>query len=189
MARTKAGTRLIIASSGLVLVLLIAGGIALARRTNTADVPTTNTPPSMTVEADTQHTTKTAESSDNSNVASADPETLGSVDVQPLGVTVFYTKDAVEGFGFEVKQTSSTQYAEFSAASLTGTKCTNDTGLFATIIKDPSSTDQSSLAQTIKVGDILYGLSLAGKGCTVDDDLLDTYQAAFAAGFPSLKAL
>jgi len=187
MARTQAKKRLIIASIALAVVLLIAGGIALAKRNETAQTPTS---PAISAKPDVAETSNPEDSStDAAEVVMADPETLSSVDVEPLSVTVYYTK-GVPAFGFEVKRTAdSTQYAEFSSDELIGTKCTNDTGLFATIIKDPSTTDEAILSQTVKVGETPYGLSLAGMGCTADAELLAQYQAAFKEGFTSLKAL
>jgi len=187
MARTQGRARLIITGIVLVLVVLAVCGIVLAKRGETPAEPALM--PTETKQADATGATKPAPSSDEDEVVLADPETLSTVDIEPLGVTVSYTK-GIQGFSYEVKRTTkSTQYVEFSAEELTGTKCTNDQGLFATIIKDPSTTDEATLAQTTKVADVSYGLSLAGKGCTVDAALLEQYQTAFSEGFSSLKAL
>lgn len=119
-----------------------------------------------------------------------DPSTLSTIAVDALGVTVAYTK-GTPSFEYSVEKTDdNTQYAEFTAADLVGTKCTDDQGLFASIIKNPTSTeDQTTIAQTVKIGSDTYGLSLASPGCTANTDLLSQYQSGFKDGFSSLKAL
>jgi hypothetical protein len=116
-------------------------------------------------------------------------EDFSSIAVEPLGVEVFYTK-GLAGFEFEVKRTAnSTQYAEFMSTELVGTKCTDDRGLFASIIKDPSSTEEATITLQTTVGDSDYGLSLASDACTADKKLLSSYQTAFKEGFSLLKAI
>lgn len=137
---------------------------------------------------------QTGTNSDTTQVQSqtpvADPATLSSVDVAPLGITVSYTK-GTPGFEYTVDKTAdNTQYVEFTSTDLVGTKCTDDEGLIASIIENPTSTEnQTTISQTIKVGSNTYGLSLASPGCTANTDLLTQYQAGFKDGFSSLKAL
>jgi len=152
----------------------------------TAQQQGTTTKDASTTETDATETPVTQ----TATTPKADPATLSSIDITPLGVSVFYTK-GIPGFEYTAKRTADqTQYVELTSPDLIGTKCTDDTGLIVSIIKNPSSTeDQATLSQTVKVGNDSYGLSLAGKGCTGDAELLDKYQAAFTNGFPSLKAL
>ncbi|NCS83196.1 hypothetical protein GW746_02145 [Candidatus Saccharibacteria bacterium] len=72
---------------------------------------------------------------------------------------------------------------------LVGTKCTDDKGVFATIIEDPSGSESQTLVATTEVGNKTYGLSLASETCTPDEELLSTYQTAFKDGFSSLRPL
>ncbi len=194
MARTQGRTRLIITSSVLGLTLLVVGGIILFQQNhNAAKTSDTSTPApsSNTTKPDISTADNTsAGTTPKTNSASVDPSTLASIDVAPLGVTVFYTK-GIHGFNFEVKRTANqTQYAEFSSPELIGKICTDDSGSFASIIKNPTSTeDQTTITLTTKIGNDSYGLSLAGKNCTADQQLLAQYQTAFTNGFPSLKAL
>jgi len=142
----------------------------------------TNTPNNETITENDRENDEVA--------ATVDPATLSSLDVEPLGVTIFYTK-GTPGFDFQVKRAGDgTQYAEFSATSLVGTKCTDDTGLFASIIKNPGlSGGQTTISQSVKVGDDTFGLSLSGKGCTGDVSLLEQYQSGFTNGFSNLQSL
>jgi hypothetical protein len=193
MARTQNKTRLIVSIVVVVVALITVGGIGFLKNSSKpAPTPTADTSKQAAITNDASNTksdtTDPAKTTTPSTVA--DPDTLASVDVEPLGVTVFYAK-GTPGFEFAIKKTASqTQYVEFTSSDLVGTKCTDDNGLFASIIKNPSSNeDQSTITQTVKVGNDSYGLSLAGKGCTSDADLLAQYQAAFTSGFSSLKAL
>jgi cytoskeletal protein RodZ len=195
MARTQGKKRLIAAIVVLGIVLLIVGVIVVAKNVSqkpaTKTTDTSKTSADITKDASTTETDTTDPSTTNTTASpSVDPATLTSIDVQPLGIAVSYTK-GVGAFNFEVKKTADqTQYVEFSSTDLAGTKCTDDNGLFASIIKNPSSSEvQATITQTVKVGNDTYGLSLAGKGCTSNPDLLDQYQTAFTNGFPSLKAL
>ena len=191
--------RFIITSSLLGLTLLVVGVIIVFQRSSTPDktnVITTTSPDSASpgsaaikpnTPAIASSGTVTSAKSDTTPV---DLSTLKSVDVAPLGVAVSYTK-GISGFDFKVKKTDSkTQYAEFSAPELIGTICTDDNGTFASIIKNPTSTeDQTTITTTTKLGDDSYGLSLSGKNCTANQQLLTQYQTAFINGFASLKAL
>jgi len=188
MARAQGNTKLIITSIALGLTILVVAIVLTVQRQQTDTTESASTP-----EADSSVVTKdTAESTDEikPETPAVDPATLASIAVEPLGVTISYTK-GIQAFGYEVKRTAdSTIYAEFSADDLIGTKCTDDTGLFASIIKNPTSTeDQTILANTVKLGGDTYGLSLAGEGCTSDGKLLREYQSAFSNGFSSLRSL
>ena len=177
----------------LVTVLLVLGIFLIAKNANQKSVTkiadTSKNTPSVTKNTSTTETDAT-DTTTPAPVSNVDPSTLATIDVAPLGITVSYTK-GLGAFGFEVKKTADqTQYVDFSTDGLVGTKCTNDVGLFALIIKNPSPSEvQGTITQTTKVGKDTYGLSLAGKGCTNNPVLLDQFQTAFTNGFPSLKAL
>ncbi len=116
-----------------------------------------------------------------------DPARVSTVDIQPMNLTVSYIK-GVPGFEFNVLRTQGdTQYVQFSAPELVGTKCSDDQGAFASIVKNPTSSDASTLETTTIVGDVTYGLSLAAETCTNRPDLLKTYQNSFTEAFPLLR--
>jgi hypothetical protein len=146
--------------------------------------------PGSTNISDQEKVSPSEPSEPSSVISGVDPSTLTSVDVEPMGVTVYYSK-GTPGFDFAVKRAvDSTQYAEFSSEDLIGTKCTDDSGLFASIIKNPTaSEDQTTISQTVVVGEVTYGLSLAGKNCASDVGLLEKYQSGFINGFFRLAVL
>lgn len=183
-------TRIIL--SCVIALVVIAGCVALllSRKGEEAALPDTTSKTSES--AATKNTTSKNETDALAEAVSAkaDPSTLNSVAIDPLGVTVFYAKNT-PGFEYEIKKTADgTQYVEFTAQELIGTKCTDDEGLFASIVQNPmSSEDQTTVSETVKVGNDTYGLSLAGAGCTSDGALLGQYQDGFKNGFSSLQAL
>jgi hypothetical protein len=120
--------------------------------------------------------------------ATVDPSTLASIDIEPLEITVFYTK-GTGGFEFEVLRASDgTRYVEFSNSELIGTKCSDDNGVFVTIIESPASPDDTSIiSDTVEVDGTTYGLSLATDTCTADPGLLKVYQSGFMNGFSRLE--
>lgn len=178
-----------------VLALVLVAACAALLLSKRHDAVTTGTSPgiSKTVATAGTSATKSEETNKDSTDASvvvADPATLTSVAIEPLGVNVFYSK-GTPGFEYEIKKTAEgTQYVEFTAQELIGTKCTDDEGLFASIVQNPTSTeDQTTVSQTITAGGEMYGLSLAGPGCTSDASLLEQYQTGFKNGFSSLQVL
>jgi hypothetical protein len=175
---------------GIALVVVI-GGFLFAKSASTP----TKVPTTVTSDQSATNTTTETDATDPNTAATTktpavDPSTLSSIDIQPLGITVSYTK-GTPGFAFDIQKTADqTQYVEFTSTDLVGTKCTNDQGVFATIIKNPtSSEDQTTLTATTKVGNDTYGLSLASADCTSNTDLLSTYQTGFKNGFASLKVI
>ena len=192
MAKGQGKTGLIITIIVLGLTLLIVGGFVIwqnGQKTDTMDVS------SQSTSTDTQ---PGADSTDETNPeatvppvtdtsASVDPATLSSIVIEPLAITASYTK-GIPGFEFAVKRSADgTQYVEFSAPELVGTKCTNDTGVFASIIKGVNSTeDSSTVSQKKTINDVIYGLSLTGPDCTSNAELLKDYQSAFTNGFSQL---
>jgi len=116
-----------------------------------------------------------------------DSASFSSIVISPLNIEVFYSK-GIQGFQYMVLKTGSgTQYVEFSSESLIGTRCTDDRGAFASIIKNPSSSENQTTTVSTKIGNDIYGLSLASDTCTNNAELLDEYQASFKAGFGSLR--
>lgn len=193
MARIRSKTGLFVTIVVLAIVLVIVSAMVLTKKPEEATIThTAETSKNASTTKDTTTETDAANESTSPTqapVTTVDPETLTSVDIEPLGITVFYSK-GTPGFEFEVLKTADqTQYVEFTSSDLVGTKCTDDKGAFASIIKNPSTSETQTTAQTVKVGDDTYGLSLASAGCTGNVDLLNHYQDGFKAGFSNLKAL
>lgn len=116
-----------------------------------------------------------------------DPSTVGTVDIQPLSLTVSYVK-GIGGFEYAVKRLSGgTQYVEFTSPELIGTKCTDDTGTFASIIHNPDTNDATTITATQTVDGTQYGLSLSDDTCTGNVELLKQYQTSFRDAFSLLK--
>jgi len=193
MAKGQGKKGLIVTIVVLGLTLLAVGGFLIWQNANRTD---TTTP---AVSTDTSSTTSSKDSTDSTTATNSttttsapavDPSTLASIDIDPLKITVFYSK-GVGGFDFNVlRTTKGTQYVTFSNSDLVGTKCTNDEGDFASIIKNPTSTeDNATISQKVKVGSDTYGLSLAASNCTSNPDLLTKYQTAFTNGFSQLKEI
>lgn len=189
MAKTQGKKKLIVIVAVLVGVLLIAGAV-YAKGVSQKSEPTTVAPSQTeTDDAPVDDSMAAEQQSSSQGVPTVDPETLSSIAIEPLGVMVYYTK-GIGGFEYSINRTAdATQYADFTATELASTKCTDDKGLFVSIIKNPSTESQTSIAQTVKVGSDTYGLSLAGEGCTDNTELLTQYQNGFKNGFSSLTAL
>ncbi|MEO6109862.1 MAG: hypothetical protein ABIP50_02535 [Candidatus Saccharimonadales bacterium] len=195
MAKGQNRTGLIVTIVVLGLTLAIVSTIVILNGLNKPKVEETT---SKTDSSKTEPTTTTTDSDKGATTTpattkpapSVDPSTLSSIDVDPLKITVFYTKGA-GALEYSVKRTADrTQYVEFSAPGLVGTKCTDDAGVFASIIENPASTeDNTSIVQKTTAGDKTYGLTLAGTNCANDQELLATYQTAFKNGFSSLKVM
>lgn len=141
--------------------------------------------------ASSDSTDATASADDPDTPVSSPPsdDAFGSITIDALEITVYYTK-GIGAFEYVISRTSSgTQYVQFTSSSLVGTKCTDDTGEFAVIIENPSEAERQTLQATTTVGTTEYGLSLTGGTCTADEQLLEQYQAAFKNGFSSLRAV
>ncbi len=122
-----------------------------------------------------------------SEASTLDPASLRTITVDPMGITVSYVKDATN-FEFFVKRTpSGTQYVEFKSEQLVGTKCTDDQGVFASIIAKPGTAEAATLTKKTTIDGVEYGLSLAAQTCAPDADLLKTYQDSFSQAFSLLK--
>lgn len=187
MTKSQGKKGLVVTIIVLALTILVIGGIAVAMNwQKPADETSTETTETVDEEA-IEEEIVAEEEAEQSETPVVDPSTLNSIDIEPLKISVFYTK-GTPGFEFSVlRTTDGTQYVTFSAPALVGTKCTDDTGVFASIIKSPTLPDQT-ISQTVSVNEVTYGLSLAGKNCTADVALLDKYQAGFVKGFSTLEA-
>ncbi|MBC7564702.1 hypothetical protein H7100_00505 [Candidatus Saccharibacteria bacterium] len=189
----KSKKGLLVAVAIVAAVLLVIGAVALTKKTSTSpsvssdsakNVPLIKDTTTETDATDTESTTK-----NDTKPVKTNPDTLTSVDITPLGATVFYAK-GTPGFEFEVLRTvDKTEYVQFTSPDLIGTKCTDDKGAFATILKNPSATESQTTSQTVTVGNDTYGLSLSSAGCTGNVELLTQYQDGFKSGFMNLKAL
>ena len=172
--------------------LLVLIGVGLALLLRPTKLPTHVDAPSTSKQTvPTRDTTNvTPSDAPTSSIGPAvDPQLLKSIDIQPLAITVFYSK-GTPGFEFSVLKTADkTQYVQFTSPNLVGTKCTDDQGTFASIIKNPSSNETQTVNQIVKVGGDTYGLSIASAGCTGNSDLLTLYQTGFKNGFSNLKSL
>lgn len=116
-----------------------------------------------------------------------DASELATIVIEPLNLTVSYVR-GIGGFAYVIQRTQSgTEYVEFSAESLVGTKCTDDTGVFASIIVNPAANDVATLANTTTIGEDTYGLALPDNTCTGNPDLFADYQASFRDAFGLLK--
>lgn len=118
-----------------------------------------------------------------------DPSTVSSIDIQPLELTVSYVK-GIPGFEYQILRTAQgTRYVEFTNDSVKGTKCTDDMGVFASIIAGPNETEAATLDAKAVVEDMTYGLSLASDTCTNNQELLEQLQRSFSTAFPLLKKI
>jgi hypothetical protein len=191
MAKKQGKTGLIVTIIALGLTLVIVSTIVLLHNLNRPEA-TDEASSTETTQEDTPAETTPDEdvTSEETTPPAVDPATLTSIDIEPLGIAVFYTK-GTPGFEYAIKRTADrTEYIEFSSPDLVGTKCTDDGGVFASIIKNPaSSEDQTAVSQKKTVGSDVYVLSLAGKNCASNVELLDEYQTAFSNGFSQLQAI
>ena len=116
-----------------------------------------------------------------------DPAQIATVAIEPMSITVSYVK-GVGGFDYEVMRSpSGTKYVQLSASRIAGSKCTNDVGQFASIIEKPTTDEKSTLAKSVTVNAVEYGLSLADASCTSNAELLKQYQTSFSDAFSLLK--
>lgn len=118
-----------------------------------------------------------------------DPETVGSLDIEPIGLTISYVK-GIGGFEYEVLRTpSGTRYVEFRSSDLVGTKCTNDKGAFASVLVSPQGSESATLSKKKTIEATEYGLSLVAANCTSNSDRLSEYQKSFSDAFHLLKEM
>ena len=197
MSKAKNRTKLIatIVSLALTIALVVffvlwLRGSDSTESTSTTSVPTeSNVQSEETVETETDQIADTTTSPEDDQTAAIDRSTISTIDITPLGISVAYVK-GIPGFEFFVQRaTNGTQYVEFSAEELKGTKCTDDKGIFATIVKNPSEIESQSLTATQNVDVDTYGLSLSEATCTSDEVLLEQYQTSFSEAFSLIEAI
>lgn len=190
----KMGRKKLFIVLAVVLALLVIAISTLVIKSFATSTPseapssTTETKPSVSETAGSTDRTP-ATSEEAKEEPEINPELVSTVVIEPMALSVPYLK-AAGGFSFVVlRAAGGTQYVQFSSPSLIGTKCTNDEGVFATIIEAPSSDEALTLAKTVSVDGTTYGLSLADTTCTADTELLKQYQEAFSQPFASLKKM
>jgi len=198
MVKNKGKRSLIIAISiaGILLIAIIVAIVLRSLGASSSDPyvengGTTNTTEQSTATPDENNASDSTvpETETTTPESTVDPATLTFVDIVPMSISVGYVK-GVGGFEYEIlRAQNGTRYVQFSSPELVGTKCTNDAGVFASVLASPTEAESSTLAKTVKVEDITYGLSLAGSTCASDTAKLQQYQKAFRDGFSSLKKL
>lgn len=193
MVHARGNKRRLLLIITLIVAAALVAGLVIAMNRSSPESRAPAAPPQTIEVKDDTSTDSSVEAQpaqpETPTTPTVDPATLNSVKITPLAIEVFYTK-GIDGFDFTVKRTADqTEYVEFSTAALAGTKCTDDQGSIASIIKNPTPATLLTTSQTVEVGDVTYGLSLAGSDCTPDAALLDQYQTAFKNGFSSLTAL
>ena len=126
---------------------------------------------------------------DASGDSKPDSSEVSSIEVSQLGIEVSYIS-GINGFNYEVMRTpSGTRYVEFRNDDVIGTKCSDDDGVFASIVEDPQSVEDATLVKTIAVEGTVYGLSIAESTCTSDPELLKSYQDSFTKAFVLLAKI
>lgn len=193
MAKGQGKTGLIVTIVVLALTLVVVGSIVVFQNLKSEPAPVVQEEPA-TEDMPTQDTTETPATSDDEEVSTdgqdVDTSELRSVDIEPMSIVVYYGTSIPGGFEFQVQRANDgTQYVEFLNEDLIGTKCTDDTGIFATIVEAPSESEQATLDQSVTVGGTTYGLLLSSDSCTGDMTLLSQYQSALSEGFYALGAL
>lgn len=178
---------LIAAVSAVVAVVTLSGNDSVQER---SDVSQSEKEGSITSESGVT-TTDEAEPDQESGVKTEeiDPASLNTIEITPAGLTVSYLR-GVGGFKYEVlRSNDGRKFIEFRNAELIGTKCEDDTGVFVSILESPNSSEQSTVAKSVDVEGVTYGLSVASVTCTSDSELLTKYQDAFVKPFSLLKKL
>lgn len=190
MAKKRSRKALFTALAVLAVLLVVITVVALMKAHSNTTPPITNdtSKTQSPAPSDTNKSTTTPPSQDTTQPA-IDPAKVTTVDIQPMSITVSYMK-GIGGFDYAVQRTpSGTQYVQFSSSKLVGTKCTNDEGVFASILENPTTDETSTVAKTTVVDGTTYGLSLADTSCTSDTALLQQYQDAFSQPFSLLKKM
>ncbi len=190
MAKGQGKTGLIVTIIVLALTLGVVSAIVIYQNVNRPVDTTTADTQNEEAETPAESTTEEEQPEPEPEQPNDGPGDMKSIDVEPMSIKVYYG-EGTDGFEFLVKRANGgTQYAEFSTDALVGTKCTDDQGIFATIVEDPSTSEQQTTAdQTVSVDGMTYGLLLASDSCTSNPQLLATYQDAFRQGFGFLTAL
>jgi len=178
---------------GVLIVILVLFFLAKALlstpSTPTAETSTKDTPSVSEEAQNTEKPVKEDVPKDTTEQAAINMEDVATVAIDPMTITVSYMK-GIGGFDYQVLRTSGgTKYVQFSSEKLAGTKCTNDMGVFASIIESPTADETATVTKTTTVDTTRYGLSLADATCTSDSALLKQYQDAFSEPFSLLKKM
>lgn len=189
----KKGKRTLVTTLSVLVVLLVAiGVIALLRMTGQDDGSSTKD--SLTQSVTTDDSSENSASTDTTDVpdetdtaSTLDPETVATIDVPSLAITVSYVK-GIGAFEYEaLRANNGTRYVEFRSTELIGSKCTDDQGTFASILVSPTEDEKATLASTVTVDATEYGLSLADSTCTSNTEKLAIFQKSFSDAFSLLK--
>ena len=187
----KVGKRQSIGITIAVAILLAVGLFIWAFSRPSGQKETDNNQPAPIEDVEVAEEENTSEpAADEAATPTIDPETVSTVAIDSLALSVPYIK-GIPGFSYSISRTGSgTQYVDFVSDQLKGTKCTDDEGVFATIIQSPNADeDQTTLTLTKEVNGSTYGLSLPSDTCTADAALFAQYQQSFKDAFGLLKAL
>lgn len=136
-------------------------------------------------EVTTPETTEPAPSED-ANAVTVPAEDIATVVIEPMNIEVSYVKSG-EGFAYAVSRTAAgTRFVDFTSETLIGTRCTDDEGIFASIIENPSEAEAATLSKTTTIDGVSYGLSLVTANCTGNPERLAQFQASFSDVFSLL---
>lgn len=196
MARNKKKRSLIIVVIILAVLLVTISAIAIlnAMKGKEKD-PFTQKEQSTSSTSDTKDTTDSSKPSTDdtktdtpdSDADKLDPATVATITVEPMGLIVSYVKGA-GGFSYEVSRTTDgRRLVSFSSEELVGTKCTDDAGVFVSILQSPNENEKATVSKTVDVDGVTYGLSIASNTCTSDSASLKAYQDSFSRAFSLLK--
>ena len=194
MAQKRGRKKLYIVISVLAAAVLAIGVIAFVRSLAPASPSepqqlSSNEDQPSQKPADTTETPVTTTQDDVNDQAAIDPERVSTTDIEPMMISVSYIK-GIEGFDFQIlRNPNGTKYVQFSSPSLVGTKCTDDNGVFASIIENPTADERGTLSKTTVVDGTTFGLSLADEACTNNSEQLKQYQASFSEPFSLLKKM
>lgn len=175
----------------LALILLVVAFVLIRSQGSTPAYDTTEVSlrDDPEVPGGTNNTAISTVPEDTTNETAIDPEQVSTTTIEPMAIIVSYMK-GIEGFEYSVERNpNGTQYVQFSSPRLVGTKCTNDKGVFASIIEKPTEDESATLNKKTTVSGTLYGLSLADASCTPDEAMLKEYQDAFSTPFTLLKKM
>lgn len=198
MARGKKKRSLIIAITVLAVLLVAIGIIAIVNgmkgkekdpfvQKEQSTSSTSDTNKSENTKPAENDTSKNGGSSKDADAESLDPSTLATITIEPMNLVVSYVKGA-GGFSYEVNRTADgRRFVAFSSESLAGTKCTDDAGVFVSILESPNENEKATISKTTVVDGKTYGLSVASNTCTSDSTALQKYQDSFSKAFTLLK--
>lgn len=194
MAQKKGRKTLYIVIGVLAVAVLAIGIVAFVRSltppsSSESQQSSSNKDQPVQKPADTTENPTTAVPENTADQPAIDPERVSTTDIEPMMITVAYIK-GIEGFDFQIlRNPNGTKYVQFSSESLVGTKCTDDMGVFASIIENPTADERGTLSKTTVVDGTTFGLSLADEACTNNSEQLKQYQASFSEPFSLLKKM